>query len=321
MVPSVANEPHYFDRNCVKCKLIDNISDVNNGNISNEDIETIRSEYIAQHFQSPMSRAHKRMEKQRHSKNNQSTSLLLTFEKTPLYMFDPYVPKRMKTIVPWSKVIMLLRDPVERAYSAYKMNYEMKLKSKQNMYNNITFEVCVEHDIAILTDVGIVNNDTFWTSSDKERDQRWLKYIKKSNQTQGFGIMSGRGYEKTGGLNICDALIGRGMYYLQLYRWIKEKYHVVKDNYSNETMNLLVMKSENLLPNEMTKEVNWKPITDFIGIEETKVKSEKKVHETSKSFAPMKEETRMKLQKLFDPYNQMLSLMLGDVWENAWPYV
>ena len=34
----------------------------------------------------------------------------------------------------------------------------------------------------------------------------------------------------------------------------------------------------------------------------------------------MKNETRLKLIKLFDPWNKKLGTILGDGWENPWPY-
>lgn len=41
------------------------------------------------------------------------------FEATPDYLLDPRVPKRASSLLPDFRVIVLLRDPVERAYSHY----------------------------------------------------------------------------------------------------------------------------------------------------------------------------------------------------------
>jgi hypothetical protein len=43
----------------------------------------------------------------------------LTFESSPYYMFHPLAAERIKADLPDVKVIVLLRDPVERAYSAH----------------------------------------------------------------------------------------------------------------------------------------------------------------------------------------------------------
>jgi hypothetical protein len=41
-------------------------------------------------------------------------------EAAPLYMFHPLVPERVHTLMPDARMIVLLRDPVERAYSHWK---------------------------------------------------------------------------------------------------------------------------------------------------------------------------------------------------------
>jgi hypothetical protein len=43
----------------------------------------------------------------------------LCFEASPNYMFSPVAPKRMARMVPEAKIVVLLRDPVERAISHY----------------------------------------------------------------------------------------------------------------------------------------------------------------------------------------------------------
>ena len=40
-------------------------------------------------------------------------------EASPYYMYGPHVPARMASVVPKAKLIVLLRNPVERAYSHY----------------------------------------------------------------------------------------------------------------------------------------------------------------------------------------------------------
>ena len=46
----------------------------------------------------------------------------ITGEASPFYLFHPQVPTRVRQDVPRAKIIILLRDPVERAFSHYRMN-------------------------------------------------------------------------------------------------------------------------------------------------------------------------------------------------------
>mgnify|MGYP006439820863 CR=1 FL=1 len=43
----------------------------------------------------------------------------LTYEASPLYLFHPCAPKRIKKDIPDVKIIILLRNPVERSISHY----------------------------------------------------------------------------------------------------------------------------------------------------------------------------------------------------------
>ncbi len=54
---------------------------------------------------------------------------VLTGEATPYYLFHPHVPCRLHAVLPQAKLIALLRDPVERAYSHYRHNRLRKLES------------------------------------------------------------------------------------------------------------------------------------------------------------------------------------------------
>jgi len=64
----------------------------------------------------------------------------LTGEATPFYMFHPLVPARVAEVTPDTKIIMLLRDPVERSISHYyhqvrrgreKLSIEESFKAEQ----------------------------------------------------------------------------------------------------------------------------------------------------------------------------------------------
>src|SRR5664279_6106874 len=43
----------------------------------------------------------------------------MTFESSPYYLFHPLAAERIARDLPGVRIIVLLRDPVERAYSAY----------------------------------------------------------------------------------------------------------------------------------------------------------------------------------------------------------
>lgn len=68
----------------------------------------------------------------------------ITGESTPSYLFNPLIPPRVAMVVPKVKIIILLRNPVDRAFS----HYQLKIKRREEAR---TFDEAVEEEIERLT--------------------------------------------------------------------------------------------------------------------------------------------------------------------------
>lgn len=66
-------------------------------------------------------------------------------EKTPAYMALPFVPKRIFSLYPKTKIIMILRNPVSRAYSHYQFNVRRGLE-------NLSFEEAIKAEPSRVTE-------------------------------------------------------------------------------------------------------------------------------------------------------------------------
>lgn len=64
-----------------------------------------------------------------------------TGEASPYYLFHPHVPKRIAALTPYAKFIVLLRNPVSRAYSQYYHEVEMG-------HEQLSFEEALEQEEA-----------------------------------------------------------------------------------------------------------------------------------------------------------------------------
>ena len=71
----------------------------------------------------------------------------VTGESTPTYLYDPEVPARIAQALPNVRIIVLLRDPVDRAFS----NYNMEVK---NGAEHLDFEAALEQEDERLADHG-----------------------------------------------------------------------------------------------------------------------------------------------------------------------
>jgi hypothetical protein len=89
------------------------------------------------------------------------------FESSPYYMFHPLAPERIHRVLPGVKLLVLLRDPVERAYSAH--THEMELG-----YEAEPFERAIElESLRLEGEVDrIVANPTYYSHSHQHHSYR-----------------------------------------------------------------------------------------------------------------------------------------------------
>jgi hypothetical protein len=86
----------------------------------------------------------------------------ITGEATPVYLFDPAVAKRMAVVVPQARLITLLRNPVDRAYSQYQMHVKRGAEP-------LTFEEAIEQQDSSYLSRGIYVDQLL----------RWFEYFDK----------------------------------------------------------------------------------------------------------------------------------------------
>ena len=270
MITSILQEPHWFDWQ-------PSPNEASDGRIPEKDKYAYLKAYREHAFNITEIRSHLNK---------------TTIEKTPFYIYDLKAAYRIKSVLPKAKIIALLRDPVERAYSHYKMD---KFRHKQL---NQTFEDCIEGDIAVLKKAGVLSqNESAATINLPDFDKAWARYFKIEKRERGKRHFA--------------SIVGRGIYAAQLRRWFKV--------YNKEEIRkqFLVMKSEDLRPDKYGR-VDITNITRFIGVSEKNFTEVKKIHGTH-DMGPMQKETKVRLRLLYKPFNDELYELLGPGWENPWP--
>ncbi|MDP9227177.1 MAG: sulfotransferase domain-containing protein [Actinomycetota bacterium] len=85
---------------------------------------------------------------------------LLTGEATPYYLFHPCVPRRVAKLLPRVKLLAILRDPVDRAYSHYQMEVGNDLE-------HLSFEEAIEAESARLDGEAerLLADDEYWSAA------------------------------------------------------------------------------------------------------------------------------------------------------------
>jgi len=128
----------------------------------------------------------------------------VTGEASPMYIFNSIVPKRMSKVLPHVKLIAILRNPIDRAYS----HYNMQVK---NGYETLSFEEAI-------------NSEEKRISGEREREEQNENYV-------GINL---RDY----------SYLSRGLYVNQLKSWMnyfpKNQFLILSTEDLEDNPNLIV---------------------------------------------------------------------------------
>jgi sulfotransferase family protein len=85
-------------------------------------------------------RAHFPTQRARRARERRFGGPIVTGEGSPYYLFHPHGPSRAAAAVPRARVIAMLRDPVERAYSHYRQEYARGFEDAETFEDALALE-------------------------------------------------------------------------------------------------------------------------------------------------------------------------------------
>lgn len=139
----------------------------------------------------------------------------ISFDATPQYVFNfPIAPRPILCACPWVKLIVILRDPVDRLWSHFnfikglQLKYNKGTNAKQPMMK-MSFEDWVLKDLRRMEMQGLLAGSTApWTEMDEQSlMESWHDYA----------------------ADFDEGPVGRGFYGLQIYQWMKELRRIGRD--------------------------------------------------------------------------------------------
>ena len=216
---------------------------------------------------------------------------LVAFDNWPdnLYRSIEVAP-RFRRSCPRSKIVVILRDPVERAYSHYSMEYQRNKKIRDA---KMTLEEFIEPDLENLHKFQITNSSCTDEGRRREEpsecDSLWENYLRKSR------IFSA---------------VGRGLYSIQLRHLFREY-----DKWGGGRENIVVFEYDELYRNGA--QAAYDRVTDFLGLPRHTLKNTKPVR-VGKYNSPMNATTRKLLSDIFEPFTCQLPELLGKNWQQVW---
>lgn len=226
---------------------------------------------------------------------------LRILDATPNYLFvsDRAPTRILCSCGPWIKLLTLLRNPVDRAWSQYHMQYNHDISSSAsalNATNFLSFEEYIDLDLRVLQETGVILGD--------DSDLSFEKYSGSYEEFQAWKI-----YTRLG----INSPLGRGLYSIQLRHWFQ-----AMEKFNKPKADLMVIQTEKMKQNSSA---TYEQVLKFLKLPDHKLKRYDVIHKTkynSQITPQMKPETRKRLQDFYRPFNQQLVNLLGSEWKGVW---
>ncbi len=221
-------------------------------------------------------------------------------------LIHPLVPRRVQPNLPTLKIFILLRDPVERAYSHFMMAKRAGQEEECSFDEIVRREIDEVPELLAAHERGFVDaagdaNTCFSTIDGKpicvvRHKKGWPKQeIRNELDLRSFYVQS---------------LVFRSLYHDQLHRWLR----------LFPRQQLMISRTESFFDNEAD---TMKKVAEFLGLEPFDFHGAGQlqrrwdlgadnVFEMPKEYAAMDDATRRLLTDFFEPYNQRLYSLIEE---------
>ena len=239
----------------------------------------------------------------------------ITGDFSPGYIYAERVIPRVKRSFPNARFIVSLRDPIERAFSQYKMN-----RRNAKLDSNSTFDSLCISELEVLRKVGLLRHWTFPPEFYRSNSQRltesrmlemyMLASVNSTEFAENFASPSMiKSWWKLQANREGKGNLRTGLYALQLRSWMKafprEQFLVISSN-------------------EMSRDTNgvMKRIHAHVGVPHVPLNDTDPTNtaaEHSTENPEISDQMRQILVKLFSPFDEMIATVLeDDKWKDPW---
>lgn len=229
---------------------------------------------------------------------------IATFEKTPRYLCHSYIPALVKRIVPWTKILIILRNPVDRAHSQWKMDASRWADDP----NFSSFEASVSLTINGLKKMGLSKAPTL-------RQFRGKHYTEDDFELPTNRTLLRRKNDPLPWGQLMTNYIARGFYAQQIVAWM---------DYFKYGKDLKIIQYEKL---QADPPGVFRDILNFIDVDPNAWPMDDEVFKRDfrpvsvrgeKAVQKMNNTTRAYLEKFYKPYNDELADLLGEEFREIW---
>lgn len=207
-----------------------------------------------------------------------------TGESTPSYLlYGERVARHMYQLYPNMKLIVMLRDPVKRAFSHYQMTADpngtlQQLKMREPVKGK-SFEQVVDEDLALLADASV--SSELLDAVDCEVVDRFQQYADSLSQQHG-----------------AHSYVGRGLYALQIALWLRV--------YPRDQ--LLIIDLDAMKTPEGTRKIANEAFA-FLEVEPHEVEDAER--KNTRAYGAVDPVVAQRLRDFYAPYNEQLFELIG----------
>lgn len=220
---------------------------------------------------------------------NQAIKENISFEKTPSYMMYPHIPELISLVCPWRpKIIILLRNPIDRAYSHYNMGgtYDSEVMDNSRQ-DNYTFEETVQSNMDTMEKKGMLLEGGLL-------NPKWAMHESPFNVTQFYRNVVYRGFYANQIEFWLDYFpLGDKLMVVQYERFKKDKQAVIDE----------ILEFVGASPYNYTDDVLH---YNYFRKNETRIDK------------GISDSLRNHLKKVYKPHNDRLADLLGEKWRDVW---
>lgn len=221
----------------------------------------------------------------------------ITFDATPGLLYHSAIaPKAVFCVCAWTKIVILLRDPVARTFSNY--NFNIMTMQRHGKKRIISFDEWVDEDLQELERIGFSNH----RSTDE-----LVRFIDSPEGRHAWALY-------TGNLKRRDRIVGRSLYGVQLRHW----FQALRDVGRNPYTQVLIVRSEDLRNHRQSiqdRVFEFLDISPFV-LDDPADKMVTKYENGSKPV--LSSATKAKLEGFFKPFNEIVYDLLGGEWLDLW---
>ena len=196
-----------------------------------------------------------------HENDTVETSALyndvVTFEKSPIYLCKPQLPSLIYQVVPWTKILLILRNPIDRVFSQWKMeqarqfaNYQgrsLKQKKGGHSIGLKSFIDMVDDEVKILRQYQLSrapNLSVYVKASIEQRKKVKIFRIPKSVDERVHGLQRSYLDGPDGDImsfqrRLMSHPLSRGMDSQQIYFWVHPMHGGVGQYRINQNIKIL----------------------------------------------------------------------------------